>query len=275
MENHAPELEWNELILVSRHRGQVDVWVGWKRAVAAFADPRVWESTDHWPDYFTRQEKNVGYGMGGYGLIVMDLDTKQGWSINDFSHPGSIHLPQDYELENDDEPRARAAFAQLLSRPDQWPYVEFEVAAPPGFTASLVKNAPAVTPATLPLSKMISADDSVEANERALVLKRGTLNLPAHPSLMVFSGKYTPDGWTVSTTLGRSDLEVLEECLTQLSALGFPPPAPSLVLPLVEEKAEEECDEMEEDVAPEDIVGRFEYLLEAWGSRPASPLRPR
>lgn len=272
MEQPTPEVEWNELILVSRHQGRVDVWVGWKRAIAAFADPRLWESTEHWPDYFTRQAPEMGYGMGGYGLIVMDLDTKQGWSINDFSHPGSIHLPQDYELENDDEPRARAAFAQLLARPDQWPRVAFKVGSPPGLIASLSKKAPAVFPRVLPLSEMVSPAASIEENQRTLVLKRGTLNLPSLPSLMVFSGTYTPADWMVSTTLGRGDVEVLEECLTQLSALGFPPPAASLVLPFVKDKTAAEFEEGED---PDAIVARFDRLLAAWGPNPASTPRPR
>ena len=197
----------------------------------------------------------------------------QGWSINDFSYPGSIYLPQDYELEDDDEPRARAAFAQLLSHPQAWPHVKFSVSSPPGLIASLSKKSPAVSPRVLPLSEMISRADSMEANQRALVLKRGTLDLPTHPGLMVFSGKYIPADWTVSTTLGRSDVEVLETCLGQLNALGFPPPAPSLVFPFVKEKAAEfEEDEVE---GCQSVVERFSQLLEGWG-KPTTPApRPR
>lgn len=286
MDQSIPKVHHNELILVSKYQGRVDVWVGWKRALAAFADPRVWESTDQWPDYFTRQDAGVGYGMAGYGLVVMDLDTKQGWSINDFSHPGSFHLPNDYELEGDDESGARAAFAQMLARPDQWASVRFD-AFPVGIGSTLrllmgrAKSDAAAGGGSsgqnqlqeLLLSELADPKKSVEENQRDLVISRGVLTLPGNRAYILLSGKYAPKGWAVSNTLGRSDLEVLEECLTNMKTLGFPPPARDLVLPFVEEQAFEsfEDGEIESD---EDVVALFSGLLEDWGKPPDKALRP-
>lgn len=253
----TPEIDWNELVLVSKYQGKVRVWSAWKRAISAFANPELWESTENWTEHFKPQDGKA-YGMVGYGLIVMDLDSKQGWSINDYTSPESIHLPQDYQLDQKDETGFLKSLEKLLGRADQWSSVEFKVSPKPGEDEFQ----------EMKLSEMIDPGNSAKENLRKLASVRGEIQIQGQPR-MVMSGRYIPKGWKVATTRGRHDLDVLEECLLAIREIGFPLPSKTSIMSMVEDTAPDMEDE-EAGVFSEDIVQRFENLLANWAGLPAS-----
>lgn len=262
-------VEANELLLVSRHRGQVDVWVGWKRALGAFADPRLWESTEHWPEHFSRQPPGTPYGPDGYGLVVMDLDARKGWSVNDFTHPGSIVLPHSHERDHPDETGSRAALAQLLARPDQWPHVALEVTPAPGLLDLLKGRKDPIAPSIRTLDQILDASAGPDARQAALLQRRGTLAIAGRPHL-VSQVHYRPKGWTLATDLERPRIDVLEECLAHLRAEGVPLPSPELI----RSEVESAMADLEEDEGQE-LAGRFQALLDGWVPRAPKPPRMR
>lgn len=251
----TPKIDWNELILVSKHQGQTQVWSAWKNAISVFADPQMWESTEKWGQHF-KPHPGKSYGIEGYGIIVMDLDSRQCWSINDYTSPESIHLPLAHQLKEKDQTGFLKALEVLLGRPDQWENVEFTVSPEPG------KN----TYPQMKLSEIADPSVSPKVNLKNLAAVRGEIQIKDQPR-MVLSGKYIPQGWRVSSTREREDLDVLEECLLAMQSLDFPPPGRQSIMSFVQDKAPHM---EEENVLAEDIVQRFEAILDGWTGLPAS-----
>ena len=248
-------VEWNQLLLVSRHQGEVQVWVAWKRSLCAFVDPQMWENTSKWSNRFELQPAGTPWGMDGYGVVVMDLDNKRSWSINDYSHPGAVHLQDKQSLSGKDETGYRNALRSLLKRPDQWEKVRFEAMASSG----VIKKPRRLS---LSLKDLVRPEASDKEALNDLFTERGTIHHPVWKDLLVFSGEYVPDQWVTSDTRGRSDLDVLEEMLPVLRATGFPAPDHRLMGSDIESKARVEFDEDEADA----VVARFRDLLEGWGA---------
>lgn len=266
-----PAARGNDLVLVCHHEGQVSVWVGWKRALAAFADPRLWEGSAHWGDYFQRQPEGTGWGMAGYGLVVVDVDTRTAWSVNDHATPGTIHLPSTAEAAlyngpaGSDETGARRALGQLLTRPELWGCTAFTVARRSLASALMGRRR---APEKRSLADLVSPAAGVEKNQALMVLNGGELSI-AGKRYLVFTGAYQPSQWSVHSTAGRADLEVLERLIEHARSTGFPPPAAELIVPWVKEQTD-----LGED-APQDVLAtraRFQALLDGWGESPP-PLR--
>lgn len=262
----TPKVEWNELVLVARHQGQCSVWTGWRRALAGFADPRLWESTEAWPEYFERLPDGTAWGPDGYGVVLVDLDTKQAWSMNDYSHPGAIFWPSDHDLNQDDETGAFKARRHLLDRPDQWDKVKLKRHRLS--VTDVVRKQPRVEECTL--SDLVSIDQSLDERVATLVLARGELRLPKG-TFLVMSTEYLPTGWTALDVRGRGDLEVLEPLLAHARAHGFPPPSADLIMGWVENKLE---DEEEEEQDAQALLERFQALLNSWPTPAKSLPRP-
>jgi len=247
-------VEWNELMLVSYHRGQMALWAGWKRNLSAFADPKLWEDSAPWEGYFRRLPSDTPWGMDGYGLVFVDLDAKKAWSVNDYSHPGSVLLPAYESLSVRDETVGRAALKELLNHPDQWDRVVFQVAR--------VKMLGKPVMSTKTLTEIIEGVGGVESLA-SIATRRGLIRL-GKDDHMVFSGEYIPDGWECMDVRGKGDLEVLMPLLQHARSLGLPRPAVALMDDVVHEKIKT----MEGDgEGGAEVRAQFDALLEQWPSR--------
>ena len=244
-------VECNQLLLVSRHQGEVNVWVCWKRALSAFADPDLWESTEKWSQRFELQPPETPWGMDGYGVVVMDLDHKRSWSINDYSHPGAIHFQEKHTLTTKDETGYRKALASLLRQPDHWENVRFE---------AMGSGLGPPQQLSLSLKDLVRPEAPPKEALEGLFTERGLISHPRWKDLMVFGGEYTPARWVTSDSRGRSDLDLLEEMLPVLRSTGFPSPHSDLIMPKVESIAQDEFDEEEADAT----VARIRGMLEGW-----------
>ena len=210
-------LKWNQLCVVAKHQGQTSCWTAWKRRIPAFNDPRLWESLAAWPEYFTRQPKDVTWGLQGYGLIAMDLDNKLSWSINDYALPTSVQVLGRQERAAADSEDS-AALLQLLARPDQWVRanlhlaevgVPFSGSGEPGRRVLFAEIVPVGTPP-----------------ERALELltpERGVLTWEGR-QYHVLGGQYLPKDWTAKNDRGREPHLSLRDLLRDLHQAGFAPP---------------------------------------------------
>lgn len=249
-------VEWNELLLVSYHQGQMRVWVGWKRNLSAFADPRLWEDSEAWEDYFRPLPEGTPWGMDGYGLVFVDLDAKKAWSVNDYSHPGAIFLPEYTALAVRDETASRTALRELMNHPGQWDRVVFEV-APMGLKRCKVVEKT--------LNEVIEGVGGFE-NLASIATRGGILRL-GKKDYMLMGGEYVPTGWECLDVRGRGDLEVLLPLLEHARTLGLPRPDAALVDDFIREKIEMEWGDEPEGV---EVQSTFDRVLNGW---PSAPLR--
>lgn len=252
-------VQWNELLLVSYHQGQMRLWVGWKRNLSAFADPRLWEDSDAWEDYFRPLPEGTPWGMDGYGLVLVDLDAKKAWSVNDYSHPGAIFLPEYNTLSVRDETAGRAALQALMNHPGQWDKVVFSLAKTGLKECKIEKKA---------LSEVVEGVGGFE-NLASIATRGGILRL-GKADYMLMGGEYEPAGWACLDVRGRGDLEVLLPLLEHARGLGLPRPDPALVDEFVREKIKMGWgDELDEEGL--DLQAQFDALLTEWPARPVAP----
>ncbi len=252
-----PDVEWNELVILARHQGEFSLWGAWKRGLSAFADPRLWESTADWETYFRPLPKGTGWGPAGYGLVVMDLDTKTAWSLNDYSHPGAIAWVESHQRDPADETGAQRALEQLLSRPDQWEHVVLRLhnESPKDFLPGRK-----VQIAERTLASILSAGMSMEERQETMTPRFCKLRLDDGNHL-VLSTEFLPAQWRLQDVRGRSDLDVLEAILTHALDQGFPAPSTELIQEWVEHKlAHEDDEEIEQGKA------KFAAMLAAWST---------
>ena len=209
------DINFNELPIIAKKDGQISVWKAWKRAICAFNDPSMWNDTAQFDQYFTKLDTN-DWGMAGYGMIVMDMDSKTAWSFNDYSTPQSFFLPtpQDAALEGGVAPKAIMA---LLSDPTQWPYVTIKF-NDRGFFGS------AFDPKEQTLDTLLPAEISAVDAYAALTNIGGEFTI-GRTKRLFFQGRYLPSGWTVGCELGQDGPDGLVGALETLQAGGFPPPS--------------------------------------------------
>lgn len=252
-------LNWNELLLMSYHQGQMRLWVGWKRNLSAFADPRLWESSEAWEDYFRPLPQGTPWGMDGYGLVFVDLDAKKSWSVNDYSHPGSVSLPEYKALSVRDHTAASAALREMMNHPGQWDRVVFEMAKT-GFRNHKVEKKT--------LTQVVEGVGGFE--DLASIASRGGILRLGKDNYMLLFGEYLPTGWTAMDVRGRGDLEVLLPLLEHARALGLPRPDPSLVDDVVREKVRMDWGDDPEGL---EIQTKFDAVLTDWPASATTPGR--
>lgn len=217
------DLAWNELPIVAKQNGEVSVWKAWKRSIAAFADPRLWRSTEAFPEYFERLTSDA-WGMAGYGVIVVDFDARQVLSINDFSTPMSLYLPG-FGLGQAPGDPSLPALMRLLSEPEQWPNVTLRVGTPsvvPGVLRALFKNSGTFHEVTL--NQALPSGATPQQALNALTLDRLGRTRVAGSSCVFFKGTYHPEGWTQHADVGPGLPEGTLGALLALERAGFPPP---------------------------------------------------
>ena len=249
-------LDWNELLLMSYHQGQMRLWVGWKRNLSAFADPRLWESSEEWENYFRPMPEGTPWGLDGYGLVFVDLDAKKAWSVNDYSHPGAIFLPEYNTLAFPDKTASSAALLELMNHPDQWDRVVFEVAKTGWRNHKVEKKT---------LTQVVESVGGFES--LGSIATRGGILRLAKKDYMLMGGEYVPTGWECLDVRGRGDLEVLLPLLEHARALGLPRPDAALVDDFVREKIQMDWGDDPDGL---EIQGKFDAVLADWpGSMPA------
>jgi len=233
------ETEFNEVLIVLKNNNEFSYWAAWKKSICAFNDPKVWSDPSVWPTYFNKKEGDVTWGMGGYGLILMDMDKKVVWSLNDYSTPKSLHLPSDGMVRSEDDPQEKALLALLA---DKKAISEATVKAFEDFASGgvLVKidlgQGKKLKELTLPLSDFLSITATPEENFISLTTSRDTLKNNNGKSFFIFKGSFIPSGYTQHDNLGVSEIEVLLNLLSFAKENGFPLPDTEDLISWAEEK---------------------------------------
>ena len=277
------DIDWNELQVVVRHNGELSFWKAWKRSIAAFNDPRTWEGPEQLDQYFERME-GERWGPSGYGFIIVDYDTKQTLSVNEYSHPGSFYLRQDNVVWETQEDPALAPLKAMASRPDQWKQVVFE-----GFPG----GAAGLKTVNFTLADLVPENATESVFLDAITTSRGTVSPKGLGDLMVSKGKYDPSGWAQHDDLGKDMPGWLIDQLEDLMKRGFPAPE----WPLFDERLEKsdipvnqeglsefiedeaDGDESTADSYTQEVIRetrRYLALKSSWGatSKTARPQRP-
>jgi hypothetical protein len=292
------DIQWNELPIVARRNGELSVWKAWKRSIAAFNDPQMWRDDSNFAQYFERQEDNQ-WGMAGYGIIVVDFDSKRVVSINDYSHPGSFFPPNPLLPSNEDP--SRKALLALLAEPAQWSHVIFEVNQEKDLLdtveqlAKIGKDEP-VKIETVSMENIIPHGSTVEQALEAITLDERRRVKIDGTSRIFFGANYVPPGWTQQTDLGQEMPKCLLDVLHDFQRAGFPEPqwegieeklTESYELPITPEDIEAYIDGYCDDVSeldPEELrelqnmqqMGRdFIALKEKWTTMPIAKRAPR
>lgn len=267
----VPDVSWNELVIARVHEGRTTVWTGWKRALGAFADPALYSDPAAWTAHFT-EHPNAGWGPNGYGLVVVDLDRRTVWSLNDYQTPGSFRLPSPVMQHADGTMVVDDGLRALLATPSAWPHATLAVV--PGLSLKgwllkhMGKQEEPSSPVLIPLSALLDEAQTPQARLDAVTLHNGMLRWKGR-SMLVMQGRYAPEGWTLFTD---RDLEISEAWLALLDwahSAGLPAPDWQTILDAL-------AREDGSDTAPtlyRDALGRRQ---EAWQTapRPARPPKP-
>lgn len=275
--NAQVPLNWNELLVVSRFQGQVACWTAWKRAIAAFQDPRMWHDTEQWGGYFQRQPEGAAWGIQGYGIIVIDLDRRLSWSVNDYSTPTQLTLPNTSNVHSGDRPDTQALLALLGAR-DQLKCAAVHLVqvppAPPLLPAlsssggATDKASPRPRRTWVTLDQIVPEGTAPEAAHALLTQDRGTLKWKGKEWL-VLAGRYEPEGWAHRTDRGADSSVVLQDLLSDLHQAGFPAPDRVALL----EHAQGMSEDMDEGDASV-FMGGITALLDGWKEATPAPRSP-
>lgn len=257
-------LDWNQLCIVAKHQGQTSCWTAWKRRIPAFNDPRMWESLDAWPEYFTRQSDDATWGLEGYGLIAMDLDNKLSWSINDYALPTSVQMLGRQERAAVDR-EENAALLQLLSRPDQWARATLHLAEVGAASLARGTGEPG---RRVPFAEIIPAGTPPSRALDLLTPERGVLAW-AGRHYHVLGGQYLPKDWTAKSDRGREPHLSLRDLLRDLHQAGFAPPDAENIRGAVLTATADMGASTERRINKE-----VEALLAAWPEAPMLPVSP-
>lgn len=210
------DADWNELVVARLCDGETSVWKAWRRSIAAFADPRVWSNPETWAEHFERQP-NAAWGFAGYGLIAVDMDHRMSISMNDYSVPGSIHLPMD-SLGQD--PKEQSGLRALLDQPQHWACARFQLATTPWVGKGK--------------STWLTLDDIVDRNQtprdrwEAVTVRRGVLSVRGKPHTLL-RGSLDLPGWTNHNDRGQEDPDFTLRMMSLMRENGFAAPdGPSL-----------------------------------------------
>lgn len=210
------DTKFNELAIVARHNGQLGVWKGWKRDIGAFTDPQMWRDTSRYDQYFERLDSS-DWDLAGYGVIVMDLDTKTVWSFNDYSSPWSFFLPEPHNFKTN--PKAEMWFNALFADPASW--ADFEVKV-----AKLDLKVRAGRPPSyedLTLEQLLGGERDPDKCMQMLTAQRGELK-HGDATYLALGGRHVPKDWTVGCEIGEDGPGGLLNALITWRDTGFPPP---------------------------------------------------
>lgn len=265
------DLEFNELVVVARQGGEISVWGVWKRRLASFHDPAMWESVDAFPRCFEPLEGP--WGIGPYGVVVIDFDNRRVVSMCDWSTPSSLNaLASTGARSSGQEDPDRAPMRALGRRPDQWPCVRLTI----GSAAALKEQTlPALLGAETYARALASVDEAETIFLDTMTVKHGLSSLLANP-VHLQSGTYLPAGWVQADD---RDAEMPTWLLDQLQALqetGFPPPAWDGFDGMMERAdvpLSAELLDTEEDEELQQCGRRYQDLKRTWGA-PAAARRP-
>lgn len=218
------DLDCNELVVVARQAGEVSVWGAWKRRLASFHDPAMWEGVEAFPRYFERLEG--AWGHGPYGVVVVDFDRRRVLSMSDWSTPSSFH-PQEARATGVSEENnpALAPMKALARRPDEWRHVTLSTV---GVRAAFDTRQSRSLADLVGEKDLARAHASPEEAERiffaTLTPRRGLFPLSSGSSHFL-GGTYLPEGWVQSDDRGAEMPTWLVEALQDLHRAGFPPPS--------------------------------------------------
>lgn len=213
------EIDWNELAVVARSQGHISVWKAWKRSLAAFNDPRMWEGPEVLDRYFERLDDDMRWGPAGYGVIVIDYDKREVLSVNDYSNPDSFFLLNDNVTWEQQENPALAPLRALAARPDQWPYVNITLMGIRGGKSKTLE---------VTLDQIVPAGADESAFLKSITQQRGEIELSERGRFLVMRGSYLPPGWVQHDDRGQEMPDWMIGRLEALCAQGFPPPDWSL-----------------------------------------------
>ena len=278
------DLEFNEVTVLARQGGQVSVWGCWKRALAAFHDPAMWEGVEAFEKHFDRLAGPT-WGPSPYGFVVVDFDTRQVLSANDWSTPSSLH-PILANVQWEDGPDPSLAPLQALSlRPDCWPHVRLRVARTG--LKNLVGGAQDPDIQEVAMDQALGPGATAEDFMAAMRVHGGFSKLPTLGRCMILEGRFLPPGWTQDDDRGQEMPGWMLEQLCSLQARGFPAPNWSQFDEQMESSElpvnVEALDEMREEADAGDPEAqallemglRYQALKKSWGAATASPPPPK
>jgi hypothetical protein len=278
------DIEYNELAIVARHQGDLSIWKAWKREIGAFTDPRMWRDTSCYNQYFQPLE-GKDWDMAGYGVIVMDLDTKTAWSFNDYSSPWSFMLPNPSHFASNK--KEKKWIEALLADTSSWKGIKLDV-----HSRTLIPGKGKRSTMTLEdlLPKGVSGEEALKliCSKDGDVKSNGT-------TYAMLGGRHLPQGWKVGCEIGQDGPEGLLDALTQWRDTGFPPPRnweemdrfmTKFEMPVSDKDidqymigCENEDPECQEDMKQTHLTAiRYQQLKAHWtgimGSPPARPKGP-
>lgn len=215
------DLEFNELPIIARQGGVISVWGAWKRQLAAFHDPAMWEDVSAFERYFERLDGDA-WGFAGYGIVVVDFDTRRVLSSNDWSTPSSLHpLIANHATLDEEDPKL-APLKALGRRPDQWSRVSLTILGHRAQDRKTVVLSEVLGPAVCERAAA-NPDEAERLFLAAMTEHRGTLQLGTAGACIVSNGSYLPEGWVQADDRGKEMPEWLIQQLEELRARGFPP----------------------------------------------------
>lgn len=242
-------LEWNELLIVLKHNNDVTCWTANRRMIESFAGPEVWVKPEIWPTLFAKQPDDSGWGFEGYGLIVIDMDAKTAYSLNDYMSVGAFQLPSDSNIESEPE-KTKAGLFKLLGTPSAWPYATIQVAK------NTLLGLRVGQPVDMTLDLVLPADASSDEAKSILQSRRGLIQFNGS-SWLFLNGNYLPKGWTVLHDRGQEEPEFTIEVLHKLQKAGFPAPDWDNINARIEQNID--------DVPNQELVyAEIKELVEKW-----------
>jgi hypothetical protein len=225
------------------------------------------------------------WGPAGYGMILINMDTKESWSINDYSTPTSFFLPNDVMVDAGGHTVISSGLRELLATPSVWSDVILELIPErsiigkiqdvltwnvPGSQNFMVKKS---------LDEILTVEQSPEERLSSLTQSRGFIQIRGD-DFRFCSGSFNPKGWKNHDDLGEYSPDVWENLLNQALACKMPPPDRAALEEWIEtwsedhypqdewEELSQEDREMYADkgevLSAEDFKKKFHDILDQW-----------
>lgn len=217
------DIDWNELAFIGIENGKMSVWSGWRRAISAFNDPSMWRSTENWGNYFQRLPDHE-WGPAGYGIVLMDLDARKSFSINDWSSPESVYFPPIDSAGRSDDGPSEGALLKLLGEPGEWKNVTIQA-----FKVNEKGRSPDNKTHTFSMDQALPPDADPDTARQTLAMPITGASRLNNGNHLILRTTYTPEGWIDPLPISMPDWEKIMWMLEHARGAGLPPPRWDLI----------------------------------------------